>query len=67
MGTQMANIRYFNDLTADFVEDFLFDLSYQCLGTSERKFLGICGSMFERLWDKMLKQKLGLVFGPLAV
>lgn len=38
-----SNRRYYTRLTADLIEDFLFDLSYNCLGAGQRKFLALTG------------------------
>jgi hypothetical protein len=40
-----SNRRYYTRLTADLLEDFLFDLSYNVLGTNERKFIALTGEM----------------------
>ena len=40
-----ANIRYYTTLTAELLEDFLFDLCYNMLGTQERKFIALTGEM----------------------
>lgn len=53
-----SNRRYYTRLTAELVEDFLFDLSYNCLGTNERKFVGFTGEMGMREWDRVLKEKV---------
>lgn len=53
-----ANRRYYTELTADLLEDFLFDLSYNMLGASERKFVAFTGEMGMREFDKVLKEKV---------
>jgi hypothetical protein len=40
-----SNRRYYTQLTTELLEDFLFDLSYNILGTNERKFIGLTGEM----------------------
>ena len=40
-----SNRRSYTKLTAELLEDFLFDLSYNCLGTNERKFVALTGEM----------------------
>jgi len=53
-----ANRRYYTSLTADLLEDFLFDMSYNILGTNERKFVAFTGEMGMREFDRVLKEKL---------
>lgn len=52
-----ANIRPYTVLTADIIEEFLFDLSYNTLGLGERKFVAFTGEMGLREFDKVLKEK----------
>lgn len=52
-----ANRRSYTSLTADLMEDFLFDLSYNILGTNERKFVALTGEMGMKEFDRVLKQK----------
>lgn len=40
-----ANVRYYTTLTAELLEDYLFDLCYNILGTNERKFMALTGEM----------------------
>lgn len=40
-----ANVRYYTTLTAELLEDYLFDLCYNLLGTNERKFIALTGEM----------------------
>lgn len=40
-----ANVRYYTHLTAELLEDYLFDLCYNILGTQERKFIALTGEM----------------------
>lgn len=53
-----ANIRYYTTLTANLLEDFLFDLSYNILDTNERKFIALTGEMGLREFDRVLKEKV---------
>lgn len=52
-----SNRRAYTELTAELLEDFLFDLSYNILGSAERKFVAFTGEMGMREFDKVLKQK----------
>lgn len=52
-----ANRRYYTTLTADLLEDFLFDLSYNILGTNERRFVALTGEMGMKEFDRVLKEK----------
>ena len=53
-----SNKRYYTRLTAELLEDFLFDLSYNVLGTNERKFVALTGEMGMREFDRVLKEKV---------
>ena len=53
-----SNRRYYTQLTAELLEDFLFDLSYNVLGTNERKFVALTGEMGIREFDRILKEKV---------
>jgi hypothetical protein len=53
-----ANRRYYTQLSADLLEDFLFDMSYNMLGASERKFVAFTGEMGMREFDRVLKEKV---------
>jgi hypothetical protein len=53
-----SNRRSYTDLTPEFLEDFLMDLSYNILGTNERKFVALAGDMFIREFDLMLKRNV---------
>ena len=53
-----ANKRYYSDFNLGLVEDFLFDLSYNILGTSERKFLALTGEMGMLQFDKAVKKEV---------
>ena len=53
-----SNRRYYTELTAELLEDFLFDLSYNVLGTNERKFVALTGEMGMREVDRILKEKV---------
>jgi hypothetical protein len=55
----MSNKRYFTEFSAELLEDFLLDLSYNVLGTNERKFLDLAGEMGLIDFDRAVKQKLG--------
>lgn len=52
-----ANIRYYTTLTAELLEDYLFDLTYNLLGTQERKFMALTGEMGIREFDRVLREK----------
>ena len=52
-----ANKRYYTDLTPVLLEDFLFDLSYNILGSGERKFVALTGEMGMREFDRILKER----------
>jgi hypothetical protein len=54
-----SNRRYYTEMTAELLEDFLFDLSYNVLGTNERKFIALTGEMGLREFDRVLKEKAG--------
>ena len=54
-----ANTRYYTTLTAELLEDYLFDLCYNILGTNERKFMALTGEMGIREFDRILKEKVG--------
>jgi hypothetical protein len=53
-----SNKRYYTELTTELLEDFLFDLSYNILGSNERKFVALTGEMGMREFDKVLKEKV---------
>lgn len=53
-----SNKRYYTRLTAELLEDFLSDLSYNVLGTNERKFIALTGEMGLREFDRVLKEKM---------
>src|SRR5574344_993392 len=53
-----SNRRYYTRLTAELLEDFLADLSYNVLGTNERKFIALTGEMGMREFDRVLKEKM---------
>ena len=53
-----ANVRYYTTLTAELLEDYLFDLCYNILGTNERKFMALTGEMGIREFDRILKEKV---------
>lgn len=53
-----SNRRYYTQLTPELLEDYLFDLSYNILGTNERKFVALTGEMGIREFDRVLKEKV---------
>lgn len=53
-----SNRRYYTKLTAELLEDYLADLSYNCLGTNERKFVALTGEMGMREFDRVIKEKI---------
>ena len=53
-----ANVRYYTTLTAELLEDYLFDLCYNIIGTNERKFIALTGEMGIREFDRILKEKV---------
>jgi hypothetical protein len=52
-----SNKKTYTTLTANVLEDFLFDLSYNILGTNERKFVALTGEMGMKELDRVLKAK----------
>lgn len=53
-----SNRRLYTQLSADLLEDFLYDMSYNMLGTNERKFVAFTGEMGMREFDRVLKEKV---------
>jgi hypothetical protein len=53
-----SNRRYYTKLTLELLEDFLFDLSYNVLGTNERKFIAFTGEMGMKEIDRVIKEKV---------
>lgn len=53
-----ANTRYYTTLTTELLEDYLFDLCYNMIGTNERKFIALTGEMGFREFDHILKEKV---------
>ncbi len=53
-----SNRRYYTELTLDLLEEFLFDLSYNILGTNERKFVAFTGEMGMKEIDRVIKDKV---------
>ena len=53
-----SNRRYYTRLTAELLEDFLADLSYNVLGTNARKFIALTGEMGMREFDRVLREKV---------
>ena len=52
-----SNRRAYTELTTELLDEFLFDLSYNILGTNERKFVALTGEMGMREFDRVLKMK----------
>jgi hypothetical protein len=52
-----SNRKSYTTLTADLMEDFLFDLSYNILGTNDRKFVALTGEMGMKEFDRVLRSK----------
>lgn len=52
-----SNRKTYTTLTADLLEDFLSDLSYNVLGTNDRKFVALTGEMGMKELDRVLKAK----------
>jgi hypothetical protein len=52
-----ANKRYYTTLTLDILDEFLFDLSYNILGTNERKFIALSGEMGMKEFDRVIRAK----------
>lgn len=56
---QMAssNRQYYTTLTADLLEDFLFDLAYNIRGMGDRKYMAFTGEMGMKELDRVLRAK----------
>jgi hypothetical protein len=52
-----SNKKTYTTLTVDILEDFLFDLSYNVLGTNDRKFVALTGEMGMKELDRVLRAK----------
>lgn len=52
-----ANIKYYTTLSLVFLDTFLFDLSYNLRGMSERKYMALGGEMAMRELDRVLREK----------
>ncbi len=52
-----SNRQYYTKLTADLLEDYLFNLSYNILAKGERKFVAFTGEMGMKEFDRVLKEK----------
>jgi hypothetical protein len=52
-----SNRRYYTTLTADLLEDFLFDISYNLRGRNNRKYVAFTGEMGMKEFDRVLKTK----------
>lgn len=55
-----ANKRYFTTLTESIIRDFLMDLSYNVIDKGQRKFVALCGEGFMDLFDRAMKESIGL-------
>lgn len=53
-----ANRRTYTKLTADLLEEFLFDLSYGLNGFGERKYVALTGEMGMKELDRVLREKV---------
>lgn len=53
-----SNKRYYTDFSLELIEDFLSDLTYNILGTNERKFVALTGEMGLRVFDNAIKTKV---------
>lgn len=53
-----ANRRYYSFFTLRLLNEFLFDLSYNILGTSERKFMAFTGEMGMLQFDQAVKREV---------
>lgn len=52
-----SNRRTYTTLTAEILEDFLFDLSYNIKGMGERKYVALSGEMGLKEFDRVLREK----------
>lgn len=52
-----SNRETYTKLTAELLEDYLFNLSYNILGRGERKFVALTGEMGMKEFDRVLKEK----------
>jgi hypothetical protein len=52
-----SNRKTYTTLTTNILEDFLGDLSYNVLGTNERKFVALSGEMGMKELDRVLRAK----------
>ena len=52
-----SNRQTYTKLTADLLEDYLFNLSYNILAKGERKFVALTGEMGMKEFDRILKEK----------
>lgn len=52
-----SNRQTYTKLTADLLEEFLFDLSYNILNKDQRKFVALTGEMGMKEFDRVLKEK----------
>lgn len=54
-----SNRSYYSEFSLKLLEEFLLDLSYNILGTSERKFLALTGEMGMIQFDRAVKKEVG--------
>lgn len=52
-----SNRRYYTTLTADILDEFLFDMSYNIRGMNERKYVALTGEMGMKELDRVLRTK----------
>jgi len=52
-----SNRQSYTKLTADLLEDYLFNLSYNIMAKGERKFVALTGEMGMKEFDRILKEK----------
>lgn len=52
-----SNRQTYTKLTADLLEDYLFDLSYNIIDKSQRKFVALTGEMGMKEFDRVLREK----------
>lgn len=53
-----SNRRTYTKLTADILEEFLFDISYGMKGFGERKYVALTGEMGMKELDRVLREKI---------
>jgi hypothetical protein len=52
-----SNRRSYTTLTLDILDTYMSDLSYNILGMGERKYVGLCGEMAMKEFDRVLRDK----------